>query len=129
MQHIRLVPPEAGLPALVIGHVNSKEGTAELRTFEHMDAICRDRFKQGAPLDIAQYEQLLQSAHGFLAACGHRVTFAPTPAEMSLRLAAAATGGVDGPAPSPRGGGWLAGALAALAVTTAIVVWTVLIHH
>ena len=31
----------------------------------YVDAICRERFKQGAPLDPAQYSQFLQSAQGF----------------------------------------------------------------
>src|SRR5579884_3044978 len=68
MQHMRLVPPQGDMPTLVVGHANRREGAAELRTWEHVDAICRERFKQGAPIDPAQYEQFLQSAQGFLAA-------------------------------------------------------------
>jgi hypothetical protein len=83
MQHLRLVPTQANLPTLLVGHANQRDGAAELRTWEHVDAICRERFKQRAPIDPAQYQQFLQSAQGFLAACGLRVSFAPTPDEMS----------------------------------------------
>jgi hypothetical protein len=85
MQHLRLVPTQANLPTLLVGHANQRDGAAELRTWEHVDAICRERFKQRAPIDPAQYQQFLQSAQGFLAACGLRVSFAPTPDEMSTR--------------------------------------------
>jgi hypothetical protein len=79
------VPTQANLPTLLVGHANQRDGAAELRTWEHVDAICRERFKQRAPIDPAQYQQFLQSAQGFLAACGLRVSFAPTPDEMSTR--------------------------------------------
>lgn len=88
MQHVRLVPPQPNLPTLVVGHVNQRDGTAELRTLNHVDAICRERFKQGAPLDPAQYSEFLQSAQGFLAACGLRVAFAGPPADLLARLTA-----------------------------------------
>jgi hypothetical protein len=85
LQHLRLVPTQGNLPTLLVGHANQRDGAAELRTWEHVDAICRERFKQRAPLDPAQYQQFLQSAEGFLAACGLRVSFAPTPDEMVVR--------------------------------------------
>jgi len=88
MQHLRLLPPQANMPTLVIGHLSQRDGTAELRTLDHVDAICRERFKQGAPLDPGQYGQFLQSAQGFLAACGLRVAFTGPPAELLARLAA-----------------------------------------
>jgi hypothetical protein len=88
MQHIRLLPPQPNLPTLVIGNANQKERTAELRTLDHVDAICRDRFKQGAPLDPGQYAQFLQTVQGFLAACGMRVAYSGPPQELLARLAA-----------------------------------------
>ncbi len=88
MQHLRLMPPQANMPTLVIGHLNQRDGTAELRTIDHVDAICRDRFKQGAPLDPGQYAQFLQTAQGFLAACGLRVAYTGPPADLLARLAA-----------------------------------------
>jgi hypothetical protein len=88
MQHLRLVPPEPNMPTLLVGHANQRDRAAELRTWEHVDAIYRERFKQGVPLDPAAYQEFLQSAQGFLAACGLRVTVVPTPDE--LRRAAGA---------------------------------------
>ncbi len=85
LQHLRLVPSLANMPTLLVGHANQRDGAAELRTWEHVDAICRERYKQAAPIDPAQYQQFLQSAEGFLAACGLRVAFAPTPEEMVHR--------------------------------------------
>jgi hypothetical protein len=88
MQHLRLVPPQPNMPTLVIGHLNQRDGTAELRTLDYVDAICRERFKQSAPLDPGQYTVLLQSAQGFLMACGLRVAFAGPPSDLLARLAA-----------------------------------------
>jgi hypothetical protein len=88
MQHLRLVPSRSELPTLVVGHVNGRDRTAELRTLDHVDAICRDRFRQGAPLNPAEYAAFLQSAQAFLGACGMRVTFAGPPADLLARLAA-----------------------------------------
>ena len=88
MQHLKLMPPQPNLPTLVVGHLNQRDGTAELRTLEHVDAICRERFKQGAPLDPGQYAQFLQAAQAFLQACGLRVAFAGPPRELLAKLAA-----------------------------------------
>jgi hypothetical protein len=109
MQHLRLLPPQPTMPTLVVGHLNKRDGTAELRTLEYVDAICRERFKQGAPIDPAQYAQFLQSAQGFLAACGLRVTFAGPPADLVSRAMA--------PTPSmapPKSGGWVVAVLVTL---------------
>lgn len=73
-QHLLLVPPEEGPPKLVVGRANKQEGTAELRTWEYIDALCRSRFKQGPPVDREPYEQFLQSAQSFLVESGLRVT-------------------------------------------------------
>jgi hypothetical protein len=88
MQHVRLIPPRPAMPTLVVGHLNQRDGTAELRTLEYVDAISRERFKQGAPLDPGQYTQFLQSTQAFLAACGMRVTYAGPPADLMERLLA-----------------------------------------
>jgi hypothetical protein len=88
LQHLRLVPSQPNLPTLVVGSVNGRDRTAELRTLEHVEAIYRDRFKQGAPVDPGHYGAFLQSAHGFLSACGLRVAYSGPPAELLARLAA-----------------------------------------
>jgi hypothetical protein len=122
MQHLKLMPPQPNLPTLVVGHLNQKDGTAELRTLDHVDAICRERFKQGAPLDPQQYAQFLQSAQGFLQACGLRVGFSGPPRELLARLAA--------PTPSmapPRTGARIAigilGTIALLSILVAAIAW------
>jgi hypothetical protein len=84
MQHLRLLPPQPNMPTILVGHANQRDRGAELRTWEHVDAICRERFKQGAPFDPAAYQEFLQAAQGFLAACGLKVSLAPTPEEMRL---------------------------------------------
>jgi hypothetical protein len=86
MQHLRLTPPAPNMPTLVVGHLNPRDGTAELRTLEHVDAICRERFRQGAPIDPTQYGHFLQSAQAFLGACGMRVSLAGPPPELLARL-------------------------------------------
>jgi hypothetical protein len=106
MQHLRLIPPQSNMPTLVVGHLNQRDGTAELRTLEYVDAISRERFKQGAPLDPGQYAHFLQSAQTFLGACGLQVTYAGPPADLVARQLA--------PTPSmlpPKGRGGMAVAI------------------
>lgn len=115
LQHLRLVPKLANMPTLLVGHANQRDRAAELRTWEHVDAICRERYNQAAPIDPAEYQQFLQSAEGFLAACGLRVAFAPTPEDMVVRRTDR-----DEPPPSKRRAMSLAVATAiALLVTAA----------
>jgi hypothetical protein len=59
MQHLRLVPRQAGQPTVVVGHANHAEGKAELRSFEHVDAIHRQRFQRPLTLDRVQYDEFL----------------------------------------------------------------------
>ena len=110
VQHLRLVPPQPNMPTLLVGSLNQREGTAELRTLEYVDAISRERFKQGAPLDPAQYAQFLQSAQGFLAACGMRVVYAGPPADLLARVMAPSASMV----PPKSGAGVVVGILGAI---------------
>jgi hypothetical protein len=87
MQHLRLVPPQPNMPTLVVGHLVPRDGTAELRSLEHVDALCRERFKQGAPLDPTAYSHFLQQAQSFLGAYGMRATLAGPPADLMASLA------------------------------------------
>jgi hypothetical protein len=110
------------MPTLLVGSLNQREGTAELRTLEYVDAISRERFKQGAPLDPAQYAQFLQSAQGFLAACGLKVVYAGPPADLIARLMAPTPSMV----PAKSGGGMVFGILGAIllvGVLAAAVAW------
>jgi hypothetical protein len=121
LQHVRLVPPQASLPTLVVGHANQRDGEAELRTWEHVDAICRERYQQGAPLDASQYELFLQTAQSFFAACNLRVTFRATPPDLTLRLL-----GLDQPPHRHDGRLTLVvfAAAAVFSVIAAILVWS-----
>jgi hypothetical protein len=65
MQHLRLVPKKPGFPTLVAGHANHADGKAELRNYEHLDAIHRSRFKRALELDRVKYEEFIGIAKGF----------------------------------------------------------------
>lgn len=86
MQHLRLLPPQPNMPTLVVGHLNQRLGTAELRSLEYVDAICRERFQQAAPLDPAQYATFVAHAQTFLGTCGLRVTIAGPPPDLLASL-------------------------------------------
>jgi hypothetical protein len=45
-----------------VGHANHTEGKAVLRTFDHVDAIHRQRFGGALELDRAQYDEFLNVA-------------------------------------------------------------------
>jgi hypothetical protein len=62
MQHLRLVAGEPGQPTLVMGHANHAEGKAELRTYECLDAIHRERFHRPLALDRTAYDAFLSFA-------------------------------------------------------------------
>src|ERR1700690_3526385 len=66
MQHLRLLPPHPNMPTLVVGHLNQREGTAELRTLEDVDAVHRERFGRGAALDPARHAQRPAGPEGVL---------------------------------------------------------------
>lgn len=121
LQHLRLLPPKPNMPTLVVGHVNQRERAAELRTFDHVDAICRERFKQGAPFDSAHYEQLVQSMQSFLGACGMRIGFSAAPADLVRRAV-----GLGSLAPPKSQGGRIAamaGAIVLVGVLLCSFVW------
>jgi hypothetical protein len=109
------------MPTLVVGHVNQRDGAAELRTFDHVDAICRERFKQGPPFEPGHYAQLLDSMQNFLSACGLRVALAGPPSDLALRPLQG-----DSVAP-PRASGalivWVAGGIVLLGVLLTAFVW------
>ncbi len=122
LAHLRLLPPQPNMPTLVVGHVNHREGAAELRTFDHVEAICRERFQQSAPFEAGQYAELLESVQGFLTACGLRVALTGPPAQMGRRF-------IQSLAP-PKGGGplvaWFAGAIVLVGVLLGALIWFVM---
>ncbi len=123
LQHLRLAPPQPSMPSLVVGHVNSRDGTAELRTLHYVDTMCRERFKQGAPLDPAQYTAFVSAAQAFLGACGMRVSLAGPPAELTERAQGESLYTV------PKSGStaaWVIGLVVMLGALGAAVYWLVL---
>jgi hypothetical protein len=82
MQHVRLVPRLAGHPTLVVGHANQADKKAELRTYDHLDAVHRQRFKRPLALDRAQYDDFATMARGLLEALHFRTTLVGPQAEL-----------------------------------------------
>jgi hypothetical protein len=84
MQRLRLVPQQPGFPTFVVGSTNPKDGTAELRTFEYLDAQNRARFKKPLSLDRAEYDRFLELAKNFLTVLRLKVTLENTPSPQTL---------------------------------------------
>jgi hypothetical protein len=117
MQHLRLVPGQAGLPTLVVGHANRAEGRAELRNFEYVDAAHRQRFQRPVALDRAEYDAFMNTAKMILDALHLQTTIAGPPADLT----SSATPGVRA-----RGGSVLAVVVAVLALLVlAVATWAI----
>lgn len=94
LQHVTLVPVgEGGAARLLIGTANVVEKQAELRTFNHVDGLHRQRFK-GTPfaVDAAKYGELLEAIRRFFADQKYKVSLldappAPTPSPSAPSLA------------------------------------------
>jgi hypothetical protein len=67
MQHLRLVPQLEGKRTLVVGHANGPTKTAELRSFDNLDALHRKQFNEPVELDRKDYEQFLEMAGNLMA--------------------------------------------------------------
>jgi hypothetical protein len=78
-QHVKLVPEGGGSP-IVAGSANSAEWWAELRTFETLKALHRERYN-GAdiPLDRVQYNALVAKLRMFFSEHQCAVRMAPSP--------------------------------------------------
>jgi hypothetical protein len=121
LQHVRLLPPQPNMPTLVVGHVNQRDGAAELHTYDHVDAICRERFNQHAPFEAWHYAPLLESMQGFLSALGMRVALAGPPRQLG-RL-------VDSLRPPKSGGAlivWVGGVIVLVGALAAALIWFVM---
>jgi hypothetical protein len=62
LQHLRLVPRSEGFPTLVVGSADQTLKKAELRSFDYVDRVYRERFNKPVPLDEAQYGEFLSMA-------------------------------------------------------------------
>jgi len=115
MQHMRLVPRLAGHPTLLVGHANQADKNAELRTYDHLDAVHRQRFKRPLALDRAQYDDFVTLAKGLLEALHFRTVIVGPPADLPEEEAARPVGG------GPRGA-FVGGVIVAIALV-AVGIW------
>jgi hypothetical protein len=83
MQHLRLVAGQAGQPTLVIGYANHAEGRAELRTYEYVGAVYRQRFHRSLDLDRASYDAFLGFAKQVFVALHLDTTVVGPPADVA----------------------------------------------
>jgi hypothetical protein len=81
-QHVKLVPEGGGSP-IVAGSANSAESWAELRSFETLKALHRERYN-GAdiPLNRVQYNELVAKLRTFFGEHQCTVRMAPAPARQ-----------------------------------------------
>jgi hypothetical protein len=84
LQHLRLVPQLEGAHTLVVGHANRADKKAELRSFEHIDALHRKQWAVPAPLDRKDYEDFLEMAANLLEVLRLETTVSGQP-RISLR--------------------------------------------
>ncbi len=49
VQHVRLVAARQGFPSILVGSANQRFGTAELRSYEYIDAVHRERWRRPVP--------------------------------------------------------------------------------
>ena len=94
MQHLRLVARQAGQPTLVVGYANHAEGKAELRTYDYVGAVYRQRYHRPLDLDRAAYDAFLGFAKQVFSALHLQTTIVGPPADF----------GEDAPGASPRRG-------------------------
>jgi hypothetical protein len=122
VQHVRLVTAREGFPSILVGSANQRLGTAELRSYEYVDAVHRERWKRPVPLDRDDYEDFLDAARNFFESNQLLVTVLG-PAEA---LAARSRGDAASPE-ATRGGAIIPGVLAGL-LLGALAIW-VLLHR
>ncbi len=92
MQHIRLVSRDSSCPTLLAGHANHAQERAELRTYEHLDAVHQQRFKKPLAIDRAEYEGFLRLAKQILEVLHLQTTVAGPPLDVDVSLDGAASG-------------------------------------
>ena len=76
VQHVRLISARQGVTPILVGNTNQRNGTAELRSYEYIDAVHRERWKRPVPLDRGDYEDFLEAAKNFFEANQLLVTIA-----------------------------------------------------
>src|SRR5512133_377264 len=46
VQHVRLISARQGVKPILVGSTNQRSGTAELRSYEYLDVVHRERWKR-----------------------------------------------------------------------------------
>lgn len=82
LQHVRLVPSSKGFAILTAGDVNPVTRTTELRSYEYVDQVHRQRFGKPVPLDRNSFNTFLDATRHFLEACGLRVVLSTPPRNL-----------------------------------------------
>jgi len=93
LQHIRLTSTD-GTTTFLLGRIDPKAMTAELRTLGHTLALSKARFGRELRLPPVEYMRFLENAQNLLAELGFRVTvvaYSKTAPAISGMLARAAT--------------------------------------
>src|SRR5262245_22600974 len=83
LQHISLTTVAGS--SIVIGHVNTKDRTAELRSLGLLRQINEPRFGAELPVDALEYETFLEKAKAMLTELDFAVTITRTPRPDSTR--------------------------------------------
>ncbi len=84
LQHIRLVPPEGGGRAYIVGNANTKEKMAELRSLAYVDGVSMARFGAPSGLDPQAYAAFSEKVASFLELLGFTVVRATQPPPVPL---------------------------------------------
>lgn len=114
IQHVRLIAARQGFPSILVGSANQRSGTAELRSYEYVDAVHRQRWQRPVPLDRTDYEDFVHSAKNFFESNQLLVTIVSPSGGLARR------NDVDTlPTATPGGGG-------AAAIVTGVVVGLVI---
>jgi hypothetical protein len=93
VQHVRLVAARQGFPSILVGSANQRFGTAELRSYEYIDAVHRERWRRPVPLDRGDYEDFLDAAKNFFESNQLVVTVAGPAEALARREQGEATAG------------------------------------
>jgi hypothetical protein len=122
VQHVRLIAARQGFPSILVGSANQRSGTAELRSYEYIDAVHRQRWQRPVPLDRSDYEDFLHSAKNFFESNQLLVTIAGPDGALARRAEASAAA----PAPSAGGGGAIVTGVVVGLVIGALAIWILL---
>ena len=97
MQHLKLIPVEqAGTFAgtFVVAHANQADMTAQVRTYDHVDAQYRARFKSAVPFTREEYDAFMAQIREFLQTQNFTIMIEPyTPPAPTANADEASGGG------------------------------------